>query len=291
MAGKSQGRAPAGSQSIRRAMEVLSFVAAGKENGRRLTDVSNALGLNIATAHRLLNTLVFLGLLLQRSHDKSFVLGPELVSLAAMGHSHFILRDVFKDPMTRIAAVSEDTVFLQVLSGSETVCVARTTGSFAVPALELDVGTRLPVGVGSAGLAMLAAMPDDQCEAVLQECSPHYNSLGLKPLVVRQSIVTSRTLGYGYQVGQLTKEVAGVGVCFLDDNGIAAAVSVTALSQRLDRKRAKMIVSLIRDECSGIPGLSVFPAVLPGPASTGRLQPSQNPRVVAFKGRRPGRRG
>ena len=251
-------------------MSVLRYVASARENGRRLTDVAEALGLNIATAHRLLGTLVFLGLLVHRSETKSYKIGPELISLAAVAHSQFAFRDLFTTAMARIAEETGDTVFLQVQSGDETVCLARTTGAFAIAALVLDVGTRLPMGVGAAGLAMLAYMSDEEGEQVFARCAAKFKEIDLKIDTVRAAVRKSRAVGFGFQEGQLTKEVGGISVLLLDTNGIAAAVSVTALKQRMDPARRRQVAEIIRAACADIPGLTLFPKNLPGASPQAR---------------------
>ncbi|MGE3064856.1 MAG: IclR family transcriptional regulator [Hyphomicrobiaceae bacterium] len=258
--------APGGSQSILRAMSVLRFVASGREEGRRLSEVAQALNLNVATAHRLLGTLVYLGFLVHRSANKSYRVGPELISLAAIAHAQFAFRELFHGPMRQIAEATGDTVLLQVRSGDETVCISRASGSMVFATVVMDVGKRLPLGIGASGLAMLAYMDEDECEEVLERCRPAYEDLGLSVETIRASVRKSRALGYGFQEGQLTREVAGIGVLLLDASGIAAAVSVIGLRQRFDPARRKHVVEAIRAACADIQGLTLFPPVDERPA-------------------------
>src|SRR5690606_27574595 len=153
-----RGQPPAGAQAIGRAIDVLHAVARGSEEGRRLVDVAAELDLNIATTHRLLIALKHYGLVQQRPESKSFILGPELFSLAARANPALALRDNYGPALREIARRSGDTAFLQIRIGDETLCIARQTGDFVMPALVLEVGTRLPIGAGSAGLAMLLVM-------------------------------------------------------------------------------------------------------------------------------------
>lgn len=263
--------APGGSQSILRAMSVLRFVAAGREDGRRLTEVASALNLNVATAHRMLGTLTHLGLLVHRADAKSYRVGPELISLAAIGHAQFALGEAFRPAMTRIAKETGDTVLLQIFSGDETVCIARVSGSDAFATLVMNVGSRLPLGVGAAGLAKLAYLDEQEAEDVLRRCSTAYTKLGLSVDVIRGTVRKSRAYGYGFQEGQFTREVGGLGVLMLDAQGeAAAAVSVIALRNRLTPARRTEIAMIIRDACGGMPGISPFPAILPGDDASNR---------------------
>ncbi len=253
----SREKPPAGTQAILRAIDVLRVIAAGGADGKRLTDVASELGLNVATAHRLLGTLAYSNLVVQRPDQKTYQLGPELISLAATAHSQFAIRDLFRPAMMRIAGETGDTVFLQIRSGDETVCIARELGSYEIPALVLEVGTRLPLGAGAAGLAMLASMPADECERVLSRCEPAYRAVKLDPETIRKSVARSRTLGFGYQDGQMTRGVTGVGVALFENGRMAAAISVTAISQRVNARRRNEIVETIRKACAAIPRITV----------------------------------
>ncbi|MEJ8571606.1 IclR family transcriptional regulator [Microbaculum marinum] len=255
----SQSKPPAGTQAILRAIDVLRSIAAGGENGKRLTDVATELGLNVATAHRVLGTLAYSNLVMQRPDQKTYQLGPELISLAATAHAQFAVRDLFRPAMTRIAAETGDTVFLQIRSGDETICIARELGTYEIPALVLEVGTRLPLGAGAAGLAMLAYLPTDECDRVLERCEAAYEEIGLDPETVRKAVARSRTLGFGYQDGQMTRGVSGVAVVLLEHDQIAAAISVTAISQRVNTKRRNEIVASIRAACAGLPRMTMYP--------------------------------
>ncbi|MHB1122609.1 MAG: IclR family transcriptional regulator domain-containing protein [Ramlibacter sp.] len=77
------------------------------------------------------------------------------------------LKAICKPALARIADETEDTVFLMILSGDDSVCIERAEGSYPVKTFVVDVGTRRPLGVGAGSLAILSALPIQEAEQVL----------------------------------------------------------------------------------------------------------------------------
>ena len=67
------------------------------------------------------------------------------------------------------APVFGDAAFAVVREGALSQCIARHVGTHPVQMLVIQVGTRQPLGVGAAGLALLAALPNEH--AMEQLCS------------------------------------------------------------------------------------------------------------------------
>ena len=62
--------------------------------------------------------------------------------------------------MTRLARDTGESAFFSARRGDETVCVLSEEGSFPLRSHVLHVGIRFPLGVASAGLAILSHLPD-----------------------------------------------------------------------------------------------------------------------------------
>ncbi len=273
---------PAGAQSIQRCFQVLRYVSAAGEGGCRLSAVAKDLGLHPATAHRMLRTLVAEGMVLHRDADKSYRMGPQLISLAAMAYKQFAIRHLFQPALETIARETHDTVFLQMYSGADdTICLARQEGEYPVRALTLDVGACRPLGAGAAGFAILMYMSDEECEAIIQRTSARLRKIGVTPDLVRSTIARSRSLGFAINEGLVTDiNIFSVGVLVVDDSGIVAAISVSALRHRMAPDRQLEIVKIIRKAIRGIPHVRLYPDQLPVPHS-GRSRTKSATRVPA----------
>ena len=98
-------------QSIDRAVKIIDVVAQSGHNGVKLAAVAESVGLNIATAYRIIKNLLEANYLTTRP-DNSYILGSELVRLGELAGSKNNLI-VFSHPiLEKAAAESGQTAYL-----------------------------------------------------------------------------------------------------------------------------------------------------------------------------------
>ena len=61
-------------------------------------------------------------------------------------------------------------------TGLDTLCVSRRLGGFPIQVLSIEVGARRPLGVSSAGVAILAAMPTREARTILARNATRFSS-------------------------------------------------------------------------------------------------------------------
>lgn len=129
-----------------------------------ITDVAQRTGLERATARRCLLTLAHLG---YATYDgKFFELTPRVLNL---GHSYLATTSLprliqpFLEELSR--ATSESTA-AAVLEGPDILYVARAS-TRRVMSINLGAGARLPAYCTSMGRTLLAALPRDEAQAIL----------------------------------------------------------------------------------------------------------------------------
>ena len=147
---------------------VRSCAADRQRQGARLADVSAATGLSRSTAHRLLTTLVGLGLAEQDHASGCYFPGLVLLGLGAAAANRHSLAELAAPFAQELADRTGDTVYVAVRSGNMAVCVDRIEGAFPIKILTWNVGDQRPMGVSASGLAMLAALPDDEVARVVE---------------------------------------------------------------------------------------------------------------------------
>ena len=249
-----------GSQSIGRAVSLLSIVAQRSAPGARLSEAAELSGLHIATARRILQALVAEGLLAFNSGTKIYAIGPAIFSFAVQGNPWFSRRELFVPALDRIAHRTRDTVMFSIRSGVEAVCLARHEGAFPIRVMSLETGSRRPLGAGSGSLAILAFLPKEERAEILRTSASRYEPFGLSVEELATAIADARKRGFAFNPGRIIEGVYGIGVPILVDGVAVAAVSVAAIESRMDPARRREIVDIIRDEVSSIPG-SELPAV------------------------------
>ena len=243
------GAEPAsGTQSIDRAVALLRLISNHGARGARLSELAGEAELAPPTARRILKRLGEHRLVAQDPETQRYKLGTLTYELGlASGFKPPIIAQL-KPLMERIAEQLGDTVYLVVRSGLDAVCVERIEGSFPIKTLTLEIGGRRPLGVGAAGLALLAAQEDDDVEHILTGNRDLYRKISaLSGDQVRSDVAKTRKQGYAIRHDGITPGVAGVGMAVPNPGGTAyAAISIAMISARLTEDRLDQFVNLMR---------------------------------------------
>ena len=222
----------------------------------RLAEIAPAAGLHVATAHRLLGALVRERFVAFDPYSRLYHIGQEFLALGAGTRDNQIL-DQYRPVLERLAHLTEDTVYLSTISGTDAVCIHRVEGRFPIRTLTLDTGSRRPLGVGGGSLALLAALPDDRMEAALaanKQRYAHYN--GMSANEVRELARKVKRQGFTFNDGRVIPGVSAVALPVFDSGGnLVAAISVAAVEQRMKADRRREIAALIKTEIAAVDAL------------------------------------
>src|SRR5215469_8458369 len=156
---------PAEIRSVGRALDLLDFMQRAAPAGIRVRDAAAHLGIDPATASRLLATLMSRGYA-SRMPNRRYTLGARSLRLAS-GWIDRLLQ-VADAPMRRIADGCGETVYLLQLVGSEAVTLARHTGGRRA-LVDGEIGPSYPLWATAAGRALLGTLPAAQGLALLPE--------------------------------------------------------------------------------------------------------------------------
>jgi DNA-binding IclR family transcriptional regulator len=264
-----QDEKPSGIQSVERAVAVLDVVAAHADEGCRLADVVRGTDLGRATAHRFLRALEQLGLIELEARSGRYFPGIRLAALGAAAGNRFGLARRAQPSLKRLAARTSDTVYLTLRVGGEAMCIAREEGAFPIKTLTLKAGDRRPLGIGAGSLALLSFLPSEERQRLLEDAAAAVTAFGLDSATIHEMVETSRRCGYALNDGRVIPGMAAVGVPISTTDGYpVAAISVAAISTRLEPARRSNIVAWIREEVARI---EAELAPLLGPMAAGSL--------------------
>ena len=245
------GEEVSGTQALDRAVELLRLVASATGRGARLVDLIEQSNLSKPTGHRLLRALERLGLVEQDPATRLYHLGPEAFVVGALAAERFGVHRAALPSLARIASASEDTAFLSVRRDWHAVCLHREEGPFPIRTHVLKAGDRHPLGVGAGSLAILAALPDAEAEAMIQasagEIAARYPDFS--PALLRDLATQTRARGFALNPGLLMAGSWGVGVPILDRQGrCEGALSIAAIESRLGPNRQHELGALLKAE-------------------------------------------
>lgn len=233
-----------GAQAISRAAALLRLVTAASPDGRGVQDLARAAGLSRSTAHRLLTALRAEGLVDQDERTARWLPGPELFLMGTTAAARYDIAHLARDIVRSLAVKTEESAFLSVRRGDETVCLLREEGSFPIRSFVLSEGVRFPLGVASAGLAILSFLPDSDVAAYLERhpelaerWGPSHDAGAL-----RLRLSETRDRGYAVNPGLIVEGSWGMGAAVFDHAGRPEwALSLTGVQFRFGPDRIAVL--------------------------------------------------
>ncbi|WP_373427083.1 IclR family transcriptional regulator [Pseudarthrobacter siccitolerans] len=243
-----------GAQVVSRIAGLLRLVGRSAD-GLPLSALVNESGLTRPTVHRLLSSLASEGLLDHDPGSGNWVLGPEIFLMGSVASARFPLEDVARPSLRRLAEATGESAFFSIRRGAETVCLLREEGSFPVRSFVLHEGVRFPLGVASAGTAILAFLPEAEQEELLHDWAGHAGAFaaGHPEELVRANLAATRQKGYSVNPGLVLEGSWGMGAAVFDQSGRPAwALSLTGIEPRFKGERQEELGSLLMAEAHRI---------------------------------------
>jgi DNA-binding IclR family transcriptional regulator len=239
-----------GSNVVARVGAVLRAVAAAEPDGASTTDLGKRAGLARPTAHRLLTALAAEHLVARDTKTGRWSLGPELYLLGVGAAYRYDVTDQAREVVTRLARDTGESAFFSARRGDETVCVLAEEGSFPLRSHVLHVGIRFPLGVASAGLAILSHLPDREIGEFFARVQPdaEWGQLHAER-AIRVRIEATRRTGYAVNPALIVDGSWGMGAAVFDKDGRPAwALSLTGVETRFKPDRHPELGTLLLEQ-------------------------------------------
>lgn len=237
------------SDAVGRVGLVLRAVAASEPGGATTSELGRRTALPRPTSHRLLVALEREGLVERERTSGLWRLGPELYVLGTSAASRHDKSELAQPLVRKLAIETGESAFFSTRRGEETVCILREEGSFPLRSHVLREGIRFPLGVASAGIAILAFLPSAVQDEYLSRIDlvPEYG-----PLHSRQALVErlrqTRVDGYATNPAMIVEGSWGMAAAIFSTQGEAvAALSLTGVEHRFsDTRRPALGNHLLR---------------------------------------------
>jgi len=228
-----------GAQVVGRIAELLRVLSATMPAGAGTSELARAAEVSRPTAHRLLSSLAAQGFVDRDQHSGCWLLGPELYLMGAVAAERYDITELAREHVQALAEATGESAFLSARRGNETVCLLRQDGSFPIRSFVLYEGKRFPLGVASAGIAILSFLSNDAVERYLAQArleSEHGAQHSADEL--RARIDETRRRGYAVNPGLVVEGSWGMGAAVFDRSGSPAwALSLTGIEPRFSEER------------------------------------------------------
>ena len=238
-----------GAQTLRRGLSILKLLARHQPDGLGVSDIARKLDINKATAIRLTRTLLDERFVAQEASTRRYLLGPESFAVGLAAEPNYALQRTAAPYLRALALETGDWLFFTVRHGLESICLSRESDDTPYPPTSLRVGDRHPLGLGTAGLAILAALPEEESEQILKTNAPKIEREypQMTEVKVRTLLKETRERGYAVVPGILVPGFWGIGVPVLRPDGQpVAAIVLIANAVRLGYARQLTIAARLQ---------------------------------------------
>lgn len=240
-----------GPRTLRRGLRVLTALRDAGAGGLSITQISRLTQLQRPTVYRLIAALCEAGMATALPAVKKYCANFGVSQDAQLTHP---LIAITLASLKRLAMKTGDAVFLVVRDGDDSLSLHREIGGYPVQILATYAGKRQPLGVGSASLAILADLPDEEMLGIIERNSNRFDEFGA---MTRQEMIrlveNSRSRGYAVIGNHAVRGAIGVGCTLKGNDGQPIfAISVTAIIERMSATRQREIAGWIQDEIDQI---------------------------------------
>ncbi len=245
-----------GPNVVARVGAMLRAVATAEPDGASTTELGKLAGLARPTAHRLLTALADEHLVSRDQKTGRWSLGPELYLLGVGAAQHHDVTDQARAVVTRLARETGESAFFSARRGDQTVCVLSEEGSFPLRSHVLQVGIRFPLGVASAGLAILSHLPAADVDDYFSREQPETSwGPAHSEAAIRKRIEQTRRAGYAVNPALLVEGSWGMAAAVFDRRGLPGwALSLTGVETRFRAGRRRELGRLLLEQAHELSG-------------------------------------
>lgn len=202
-----------------------------------LTQLSERLGWNISTLHRLLSTLQAIGYLEQEADSRRYRLGLKLVRLGLKSQAGLDLARLARPSMEELVGRCEETVYLGKLQGQAVSYLGVVLPPRAVR-ITVNVGDLRPLHSTGTGKVLMAHVPPafaaEYAAGGLERFTAHTIT---EAADLERELESIRRQGYAISDREHSLDVASIAVPVRDATGsVAAALAISAPAFRFSHE-------------------------------------------------------
>lgn len=241
-----------GTQSIQRALTLLSYVAIHHDSGSELRELVAMTGIGRTTTYRLLGTLINHGFIHRDLESKKYRLGISAMKIGLSAMTRSPILESTRNILLSLARTTEDSVFLTVANGDYAHCLHMEQGAFQSKVVDTLVGNLNLLGIGTAGQALLTPYDQTEIKKLYIRHQKKYAQNDITENDLQVAVYKARLKGFSFGESRIISGLSAVGVVFETGEGFHASISVAAISQRLSLSRAKQIAALIKEKLASV---------------------------------------
>lgn len=205
-------------------------------------EVSTYLGLNKSTAHRVLNSLVYMGYAKQNEESGRYEPSLKIVDIANKTMKHVDIVQVVHPYLHKLMELTNETVHFVERDGIDAVYIDKVESYRNGIQLVSRIGSRIPLYCSGVGKAIAASLEDHEVEEL-------WNKSHIKPLTpytitdfdsFKKELADIRKKGYALDNEENENGVRCIAVSLKEYTGrVKYAFSISAPVSRMDDERIR----------------------------------------------------
>jgi len=231
-----QGSKTSTVKSIFRAANVLNCISEGQNS---LTEIAESCELSKSTVHRLLQTLVESGIVVQDPISRKYFVGKlitRLLSRPQVTHEHLIV--CAEKEMTILSEKTRETISLGIMLGLKYISLKEVPSRYQLRVVEAETDMQGPLHAGAGGKVLLAQLNDQELQIALDNL--HFRAITPFTITDKQKayaqISQIRHRGYA----ESTDEVVMGAMCIavpVKGYSLPACLSIIGPTHRMQDKK------------------------------------------------------
>jgi len=235
---------------IHKAFKILEALSNRNFKNTTIRDISEETGITHSAVHRILQSLAKEDIVTYIP-GQGYILTPKLLTLGLKTVMQKGLFEIAIPVMRGLVNLSQETVSLNVPSGSERICLYRVEGSYPISRL-IKIGEKGPLFRGAVGKVIAAGFSQREVESLIEL----YISKGLIKEADASGIIAEtesvREKGFAISIGERIENSASIAVPIKDMAGVTqGTLSISTLADRIeleeDRQRyVELLVDAVK---------------------------------------------
>ena len=219
------------------------------ENGDAgVMEVSTALGLNKSTAHRVLNSLIYMGYARQNEETGRYEPSLKVVDLANQVMKHVDIVQVVRPYLRKLMELTDETVHFVERDGTDAVYIDKVESYRNGIQMVSRIGSRISLYCSGVGKAIAAELDEHEVEEIWNRS----RILPLTPYTItdfeafRRELSEIRERGYALDNEENENGVRCIAVSLKDYTGrVKYAFSISAPVSRMDNERIRQLAGYV----------------------------------------------
>lgn len=228
-------------QSVDRTLTILEVLGTGKKS---LMEIANEVSLNKSTVHRLLQTLIYKGYVIQDEENSQYALTPKILHLGQQIIEEMDIIQIAKPYLNELSDITGEVVHLVMIEGIDAIYIDKIEAKSNIRMYSY-IGKRIPLFSSAVGKAYLAfskeSIIDKQWSTIVKDVKRFTEFTLVNEKDLKSDIEAIKDRGYAIDREENELGVICVAAPIYNHIGkIQYAISISTPKFRLDETKIEL---------------------------------------------------